>query len=251
MISSRIKAGFIHFLASLLIFSLFIFVLLFFWFPEPYFSATGGWQGLKIVAFIDLILGPLLTLIIFNSSKPRKELKADLSIILILQASALIWGINTVYHQRPIAITFWESSFYTIPYKEVSQKYSGSEKLKSIINKPREFYIVPKPIIVKNIIGLNDEVLREKLPPYQLIHRYKPIKQYFDKIKRRSININEFISKNPNMKRSLTRISQESNLKITELFYIPLISKYQNIILVFKDNGDIAGFLKSPFKAFF
>lgn len=60
----------------------------------------GGYQGIKIVAGVDLILGPLLTLMVFNPSK--KSLKMDLSIIGLIQLTALSAGTWLVYNERPV-----------------------------------------------------------------------------------------------------------------------------------------------------
>lgn len=245
---TKLKASSIHLGLSVLVFSAFVFTLRSFWFPEPYFTASGGWQGLKIVAFIDIVLGPLLTFIVFNNKKPSKELNTDLSIILLLQLSALIWGINTVYEQRPIAITFWEDSFYTVPFKAVTKQYSNTNQLKILTNNPQQFYFVSKPIIVADIIQLNKEVQNKLLPPFQLIDRYKPINLYFDSIKKHTINMHEVISNNTEMKNVLMTLLQQKHSKINDYIYIPLVSKYQNIILIFNQKAELISYIKAPFK---
>ena len=70
IIKQKALASSIHFFASLLVFSIFVYVLLTQWYPEPFFNASGGWQGLKLVILVDLVLGPLLTLIVYNRKKP-------------------------------------------------------------------------------------------------------------------------------------------------------------------------------------
>jgi len=81
---TRLKAASAHFLLSLILFLAVITIVIFLWYPEPHFKVSGGWQGLKIVAMIDLVLGPLLTSIIFNTQKSKAKLMGDLSIIAIL-----------------------------------------------------------------------------------------------------------------------------------------------------------------------
>ena len=70
---TRLTAALAHFLLSLIVFLVVVIVLVLFWYPEPHFNASGGWQGLKIAASIDLILGPLLTFVIFNPKKSKSE----------------------------------------------------------------------------------------------------------------------------------------------------------------------------------
>src|SRR5210317_459647 len=119
----KLIASALHFTVSLIIFSVFIYILLIHWYPSPYFTASGGWQGLKIVVLVDLVLGPLLTFIVFNKKKSRLELTIDLSLIVGLQLAALVWGIVTVYQQRPLAIVFWDDRFYTVPAGALSEHY--------------------------------------------------------------------------------------------------------------------------------
>lgn len=247
-IKTKLSATTTHFLLSCFIFLLFIITLRTLWFPEPYFTASGGWQGLKIVAFIDIVLGPLLTFIVFNTKKPKKELFIDLSIIFALQISALVWGINTVYNQRPVAITFWENSFYTVPYAAVDTLYKNTPQLSQLTEKSHQFFIVPKPTTVDGINTLNDEVLKKQLPPFQLINRYQTIDTHFKQITPHSIDIHEIVDSNASMKQELNHILSKNKRVIDENYYIPLISKYQNIILVFTKTGSMIGYLKAPFK---
>ena len=83
------------------------------WFPLPYFVADGGWQGLQLIAGVDLVLGPLLTLIVYNPRKSRKALLFDYSVIATLQAVAFGWGLWTVAAQRTALVVFADGAFYS------------------------------------------------------------------------------------------------------------------------------------------
>ncbi len=115
-LNARIKAAVIHTSLSLLAFSIILFFMLTQWFPSPLFSAEGGWQALEIVLFVDIVLGPCLTFLIFSPDKKRKELIFDLSFIAIVQISALSWGVNQAYQAQVIAISYLEhkETFYPI-----------------------------------------------------------------------------------------------------------------------------------------
>ena len=71
LVLSKLRAGSIHLLISLVIFLILVAVIYFIWYPQPYFFTAGGWHGVKIAGAINLALGPLLTLIIFNPAKRR------------------------------------------------------------------------------------------------------------------------------------------------------------------------------------
>jgi len=60
-------------LAALLVFGL--------RYPYPYREISGGRTLFMLVACVDVALGPLITLIIFSQSKPRRKLMMDFTVI--------------------------------------------------------------------------------------------------------------------------------------------------------------------------
>ncbi len=110
-IDNRWQAFAAHLGISLLIFLALIGVILFHWYPGQ-FIHFGGWQGIRIVAGVDLVLGPLLTLIVFN--KAKNKLKFDLSVIATIQTTALICGVYVVEKERPIAQVILNGSVYVL-----------------------------------------------------------------------------------------------------------------------------------------
>lgn len=113
---TRSVAFAIHLTLSLLIFSVLVIIMLLYWFPGELFFLDGGWQGLKLVAMIDLVLGPALTLILYKPGKPK--LLMDMSLIAVLQISALGYGFYTTHQQRTVAIVFAERGFNTVSAKD-------------------------------------------------------------------------------------------------------------------------------------
>ena len=83
---TRFRAFTIHLTSSILIFLFFLGLMFFVWYPVPYFEIDGGWKVLRILAGVDVVLGPLLTLIVFKPGKP--SLKFDMSVIVLVQLVA-------------------------------------------------------------------------------------------------------------------------------------------------------------------
>ena len=46
------------------------------WYPFPYRDLSGGRELFFLVVAVDVVCGPLLTLVLFNPAKPRAELWA-------------------------------------------------------------------------------------------------------------------------------------------------------------------------------
>lgn len=106
----------IHMVLSLIIFSTLVAMMLVYWYPGDLFFMDGGWQGLKLVAMVDLVLGPVLTLILYKPGKPK--LMLDMSLIALIQISALVYGFYTTHQQRAVAIVFAESGFNTLSARD-------------------------------------------------------------------------------------------------------------------------------------
>lgn len=98
-ITSRWHAFGVHLSISILILVAMLAVIFFIWFPYELIYA-GGIHGLKILIGVDLVLGPLLTLIVFKQGK--KSLKFDLTSIALLQIICLAAGLWLIYNERPV-----------------------------------------------------------------------------------------------------------------------------------------------------
>jgi hypothetical protein len=106
---SRWKAAGIHLAISIAIALAVIAAMFFFWYPTPYFQAMGGGGLLMLVTGVDVVLGPLITLIIFNTKK--KSLKFDLMCVAIVQVVALAYGVSTMFQARPTYTVFSKDRF--------------------------------------------------------------------------------------------------------------------------------------------
>jgi hypothetical protein len=87
------------------------------WYPHPYFQAVGAWHVLRVLIGVDLVLGPLLTLIVF---KPGKwGLKFDVCAIAFVQVAALVYGLTVIYSERPYFTVFAVDRFYVLAQRDV------------------------------------------------------------------------------------------------------------------------------------
>lgn len=102
----RLRASAIHLLLSCAIAALCAMLVFGVWYPYPYREISGGRELFLIVILVDIILGPLITFTVFNRSKPFKELQRDLVIVVLLQFSALAYGLWTVSVARPVHMVF-------------------------------------------------------------------------------------------------------------------------------------------------
>jgi hypothetical protein len=120
---SRWKASGIHLMFSIFIAFAVVAVMLLLWYPSPYFEAMGGGGLLMLVTSVDVVLGPLITLIIFNTQK--KSLKFDLMCIAIVQLAALAYGVSTMFNARPVFTVFDKDRFQVIIGADISETESA------------------------------------------------------------------------------------------------------------------------------
>ena len=109
---NRWQAFAVHIGVSAVIFIVLAAIIVFVWYPGFLFQTDGGWQGIRLIAGVDFIIGPVLTLIVYKVGKPR--LKMDLTLIGLLQIGCLTYGSWLVYEQRPLAVIYADERFYTM-----------------------------------------------------------------------------------------------------------------------------------------
>jgi hypothetical protein len=100
----RIYAFLIHLLISGILTLIAVFIVFFVWYPAPLHEAVGVTQIFLILLAVDLVIGPIMTLIVYKPNKP--SLKFDLTVIALLQLAALSYGMGTVFQGRPAFIVF-------------------------------------------------------------------------------------------------------------------------------------------------
>jgi hypothetical protein len=84
------------------------------WYPYPYREISGGRELFLIVVVVDVLLGPLITLVVFDRAKPRRELMRDLAVVALIQISALGYGLWTVCVARPVHLVFEYDRFRVV-----------------------------------------------------------------------------------------------------------------------------------------
>ena len=119
---NRWKAASIHLGLSVVIGVAVVAVMLLVWYPEPFFTAMGGNELVMILVAVDVVLGPLITLIIFNPGKARRLIRLDLSVIAVLQLAALVYGIGIVAAVRPVYMVFTVDRFDLVSANDVQKE---------------------------------------------------------------------------------------------------------------------------------
>ena len=113
------KAFALHLVISICVAALVALVIFGVWFPYPYRDLAGGGHLFWLIIGVDVVCGPVLTAILFNPSKPKREIKLDLSLIALLQATALSFGLYSISLARPVILAFEGDRFVVVSAAEI------------------------------------------------------------------------------------------------------------------------------------
>jgi hypothetical protein len=105
----RLKAFSLHLLGSTIVLTLVLGTFYLGWYRWPGWYLADALQVLVVLTGVDLALGPLLTLVIASSSKPRRALARDVAVIIAVQLIALAYGGVSLWNGRPLYYAFSES----------------------------------------------------------------------------------------------------------------------------------------------
>ena len=89
------------------------------WYPHPYSQLAGGRELFLIVVAVDVVVGPLLSLVVYNPAKPRRELVRDIGVIVLLQLGALSYGLHSVAQARPVWLAFEGDRFRVVALPDI------------------------------------------------------------------------------------------------------------------------------------
>lgn len=105
-LSSKLRAFAVHLAISLGVAAMAAWLVFAVWYPYPYSELSGGRDLFLLVMVVDVVLGPLVTLVIVSPGKTIRHLVADFSVIGLLQVVALSYGLWTVFVARPVHLVF-------------------------------------------------------------------------------------------------------------------------------------------------
>jgi hypothetical protein len=115
----RLKAFSLHLLASAVVLTLVLGGLYLGWYRWPGWYLCSALKVAPILLLVDLTLGPLLTLLIANPLKNRRELARDIGVIVVVQLVALVYGTVTLWQGRPLYYAFSEDRLQIVQASDI------------------------------------------------------------------------------------------------------------------------------------
>lgn len=234
LLRAKGRALALHMGISALILIPFAILIAFYWFPSPFFVTDGGWQGLRIMLFVDMVIGPALTFLVFNPAKSLRELKLDFGFIALVQAAALTYGCLNVDSQRPWAVVFSEGEFVVVT-KDRRPGGEGADETWASLQPGPPYWVYARPPK-----DLNEQLQRLSLAmnndvaPHEQIDTYQPLSAHMEDLVKHSrvpVGIVDFDAQ-------LQGILQDAGLAVADVVLLALSGYYRSATLVLaRDDG--------------
>jgi len=234
---SRKQAVLSHIGISLIIFFIVLYFIVFHWYPQPFFSTDGGWQGIQLLATVDIVLGPLLTLIIFKPGK--KGLKTDVITIATIQFLALLSGLYVIHNERPVAKIFQDGNFYVVTGYDMAERNISLDDLEKYrIGKAITIYL-DLPDDYEAFSNLIHKGVQKREALFLNTSLYKKIdNKTIEKMRQFSIDVERYIKDEYSEKEQtlLDAFLNKHNAKVDDFLYIGLHTRYKHAITAINPN---------------
>lgn len=118
----KFRAVLLHFLVTLAMALAAAALIFLVWYPDPFHAMLGGTRFFLLITICDLVLGPLTSLIIYNSKKTRRALIFDYTIVGIVQLAAFVYGVMSISNARPVYIAFVKDRLEVVIAEDLADK---------------------------------------------------------------------------------------------------------------------------------
>lgn len=214
------------------------------WYPDPFFAAQGAWRVVRVLVFVDLVVGPLLTLILYRPGK--WGVRFDLTVIAIIQLAALAYGVSVVYKERPYFMVFAVDRFELVAESQVDVSLVDYDATGPKGWQPLKVF-APIPPEGPERQKLLEEVLFGGAPDIELRpERYIAFEDAVPEIRRRAEPVAALANEYPELEAELASLS--ATYGENALGFLPLKGKVQDLAVVFElESAELVkGFAVNP-----
>lgn len=200
------------------------YLILFVWYPDFFYTIDGGWEGMRIIIAVDLILGPLLTLIVFKAGKPG--LKFDLTAIGCFQVACLAAGVFIVYSERPLFFIYYDKHFYSASadtYLRYDQTPPDAHAFTSRLPAIVVSTVPDDPIEEANFRKI---LYQDQLPIWVYETSYRPLSGYMDTILQHAYPIDKLRDRDTG--NTLNKWLEKHGGTADDYAFFPIHSRYQD-----------------------
>lgn len=239
---TRFRAAFVHLVISALVAALAGVLVLGVWYPWPYAEISGGWAMFWLLVSVDMVIGPMLTLLIYNPTKSRVALILDFSVIGLLQVAALAYGLMSLFEARPVYLVFEYDRFRVVHAADLNDE--------SIAKGAPEFQFLP--VTGPRLLSLrrmkDSERLEMTLAELSGLHAamqptlWQAYVQDAEGVRRRMQPVADLLTRFPASTATIRKALK--GVEVQQAAYVPMIGKEQYwTVLLHQESLDVLGFV--------
>jgi hypothetical protein len=211
----------VHFVATAVLAGIAAALIFLVWFPTPFQSMVGGTELFLLVVGCDLALGPLLSLVIYNSRKSRRQLVMDYTVVGAVQIAALVYGVLIVADVRPAYVAYFTDRFEIVLAGDIREAELAAAKdpahAKVGWGGPRFVGVTVPPeaqqeALFESVAG-NEEHQRPRF--------YVPFEEVAERIRKRGKPLADLEKKKPQSKPLLDEALAKVDLPRDSLLWVP------------------------------
>ena len=238
LLITKLKATGVHLSLSIAVFLYLTYRIYYHWYPQPYFEVDGGWQGFHLIAAVDLVLGPLITVLIFDLSKSTRAIIFDLIIIAVVQFGALAYGVYTTYIQRPVAIVLIDDFVISAIRGQYKDSIDSVDELRQYSDEWPPIIFADMPTTQSGIDEVQRIKLEGKILEHAQINLYAPREKFVDALKQRQVRFSDRLDFHKARERYEAYL-QRSGKSADEILIAPFDARYGRVWLIFDLDGKL------------
>lgn len=224
---NKLTAFAIHLGISFVIALLAVGLVFFVWYPAPLHTALGVTKIFLLLLLIDVVLGPILTFIVYK--KGKRTLVMDLAVIAVLQFAALFYGLWVVAEGRPAWLVFGGNHFELVRKVDIEPR--------DLTRQPS--WWGPEWVSIQEPLKLNHSLFSSTIDSNQSLYRqpknYRELSLDSNRIKNRALPLSLLERSN-----STKAVNTLLNRWPKADSWLPLQGKEQNmVVLINKDTAAI------------
>lgn len=217
------------------------------WFPTPFGELAGGQDLFLLIVAVDVVCGPLLTLVIYNPRKPRAELVRDIGLVVLIQLAALGYGLYSLMQARPVWLAFEGDRFRVVSVPDVD-----ASRLAQAPADLQTFSLWgPKPVGVRLVQSGDPEFLSSVMESLDGNHpsfrpeRWVPFDQQRSAVAAAVLSLSDLMAKHPDQSGLIQQAVQRIDLPEEALGFLPLVAEERSdwVVLVRRSDGEPIDYL--------
>lgn len=241
---AKIKAASLHLLLTMLVGLACAILVFYVWYPWPYYEILDGMRLFLLVTVSDLILGPLITLVIYTPKKNRAILIRDYVVVIFVQVAALAYGMHIVAAARPVFLVFAVDGFDVVAANDLKNRDIVSAKLPQYSELswlgPRAVW-AEVPVDPKEKTELMFSALNGKDIQFQPKY-FKSIEEGHDFISKKGEAIDRLLERHPHQEAVVRKTLMTIRKADDELIWFPVRGP-ESIWTVFLDRKTLSPLL--------